>query len=115
MHIPVKVMGRFEHNLKGPAELPGIFTTNFSLDITTPYSCEFLFNTDTTDTLYNNAITMIITDQYGKSLITVNYLENRYIEAQKFNFIYNNIIYNGVFPKGTLGFALCSFNIIENS
>ena len=107
-------MNEFEYNLSGPAEIPGIFTPNFSLDITTPYSCEFSFNTDTTDTLYNNAITMIIVDQYGKSLISVNYLENRYIEEQKFKFTYNDIEYYGVFPKETLGFALCSFNITEN-
>jgi len=107
-------MVNFEYNLKGPIEMPGAFSPNFSLDITTSYNCEFLFNTDTVDTPYNNAITMVIMDQHGKSLITVNYLENRHIEEQAFKFVYNNIIYNGIFPEGTLGFALCSFKIAEN-
>jgi len=108
-------MVNFEYNLKGPAEIPGAYSPNCSLDITTPYNCEFFFNTDTIDTPYNNAITMVIMDQHGKSLITVNYLENRHIEEQAFKFVYNNIIYHGIFPEGTLGFALCSFNTAENS
>lgn len=111
MYISLINMKNFEYSLNGPAEIPGAFSPNFSLDITTPYSCEFLFNTDVIDTPYNNAVTMVIMDQQGKSLITVNYLENRYIEEQKFEFIYNNIVYHGIFPKGTLGIALCSFNI----
>ena len=103
-------MKNFEYSLNGPAEIPGAFSPNFSLDIVTPHSCEFLFNTDNIDTPYNNAITMVIMNQQGKSLITVNYLENRHIEEQAFKFIHDDIIHHGVFPKGTHGIALCCFN-----
>ena len=115
MLISLINMNNFEYALKGPAQMPGAYSPNCSLDISTPHSCEFLFNTDAIDTSYNNAITMVIMDQHGKSLITVNYLENRHIEEQAFKFLHDGIICHGVFPKGTHGIALCCFNTAENS
>ena len=105
-------MHEFEYILKGPTSDIGEFSPNQSLDIATNYESELLFNTDTVDTPFYTGITMFITDNGGNTLMIVNYLENRYIEKQLFGFrLKNKDIFYGIFPRGTLGIALCAIPI----
>jgi hypothetical protein len=54
---------------------------------------------------------MSIRDASSNLYITVNYLEQRFVDSQTFGFRFTpgGTLYIGYFPKGTLGTALCSF------
>jgi len=92
-----------------------VFSRNQSIKVTSTHESEILFNTEIVDTPFYTGITMFITDESGNTLMTVNYLENRYIEKQHFGFRHKNgSIYYGTFPRGTVGVALCAFPITNN-
>ena len=106
----------FTFSLAGPAPLPGKYSDNFSLDISTdasgPYSTGIIyFNTDDPAPVYPDPLTMAIKDTSSNLWMTVNYLEQRFVDKQMFGFKFTPTgpLYIGYFPQGTLGVSLCTF------